>query len=457
MAGKKGMRIGVAVGAQSVVAVVLGKKGGAAARVEFAPGEEAPDGLQRAVRAIQELKAALERAGAGGTTGATVHVALLPPLADVRLVPFPPMRRWEAEAVLGRDVGRYFLGARRPRLVGVRLPTGPGRSGGSGDGALENILAAAAPLALVEILRQAIEEAGWHAASFAAGQGAWAGIPREAGGPRDGSVVAVVAILNGTAHVLRLRGPDVVAVRQVPEGEPATLVAALGGEPGRALVVASPERFREIQEALIPMGWSVAKDPEGWSGAEEAAAARAGEKGLELVPPSVVQERTEKAGRRIRALVSASVVLLLAAAGAQLWGAHRELASLQARRAEIGPEVAPLIAERDSLNELAARARSMRELSESLPMWTRSLVDLAAQLPEDSYLTAFYASGDTVEIEAAGARAGEAIQSLKEAGLFEEVRLQAPVERELQGGETVVERFRLWARLPGRQGGEEGS
>jgi Tfp pilus assembly protein PilN len=90
----------------------------------------------------------------------------------------------------------------------------------------------------------------------------------------------------------------------------------------------------------------------------------------------------------------------------------------------------------------------MEELEASSPVWTRSLVELAAVLPQDTYLTALFASGDTLEIEAAGARAGEAIQALRESGLFAEVRLQGLVERELNEGETVVERFRLWALLP---------
>ena len=47
---------------------------------------------------------------------------------------------------------------------------------------------------------------------------------------------------------------------------------------------------------------------------------------------------------------------------------------------------------------------------------------------------------------------GNTGQILREAGLFEEVRLQGIVEREMEEGETVVERFSLRARLPA--GGE---
>jgi hypothetical protein len=82
-------------------------------------------------------------------------------------------------------------------------------------------------------------------------------------------------------------------------------------------------------------------------------------------------------------------------------------------------------------------------------------VEISALLPDDTYLTAFYASGDTVELEAAGTRAGQAIQILRESGLFEDLRMQGIVEREMNEGETVEERFSLRGRIPaGRNGGD---
>lgn len=175
---------------------------------------------------------------------------------------------------------------------------------------------------------------------------------------------------------------------------------------------------------------------------------------MELVPPTLAGERAEKGKRTAVGLAIAAAVLILASLVAQFWGAHRELGVVQARRASIRSEVAPLLDARDSLAGLQTTVSSLEQLSRSSPVWTRSLVELAALLPQDTYLTGLFASGDTVEIEAAGGKAGEAIKVLSEAGLFEEVRLQGLVERELEEGETVVERFRLWARLP--NGGEGG-
>jgi len=147
-------------------------------------------------------------------------------------------------------------------------------------------------------------------------------------------------------------------------------------------------------------------------------------------------------------MLAGAVVLILASAGAHLWGTHRELAAVQERRAAIRNEVGPLLLARDYLYALTAQVQVLEQLEESAPVWTRSLVELTALLPQDTYLTAFYASGDTVELEAAGLRAGEVIQLLRESGLFEDLRLQGVVERELDEGETVEERFSLRARLP---------
>ena len=452
MAGRNGMRIGIALGDREVVGVVLGKRGAPSAKVSVALGEEGPEVGAELLRAFSELKAALEQASGRSTDGALVYVTLLPPLADARLVSLPPMRESEVEAVLRRDVARYFLGANRPRVVGVRLSKGNGNGAGKQPGAAVPVLAAAAPLGLLEAAQSALGQTGWRGASFSVAHGAWL---ESAWSTKGTPVKAVVSVVGPTAHVLRLEGADPVAVRQVSSADLAAVSAAIGEGPGRVLVLAAPHLFEDLSAAMARSGMTTARDPEGWPGAEEGTARRAATAVLELVPPTLATERREKGKRNAGALAGAAVVLILASLGAQLWGAHRELGVVQERRASIRSEVAPLLSARDSLNGLTTQIRSMEELSRSSPVWARSLVELAALLPENTYLTGFFASGDTVELEAAGAQAGEAIQALREAGLFQEIRLQGLVERELEEGETVVERFKLWARLP-PVGGEGG-
>ena len=452
MAGVRGLQVGIALGARSVVAVVLGRKGAPTARVSGTFGEDDPQLGTELRRAFIELKATLETKGAGTTDGARAQIALLPPLADARLIPFPAMRREEMEAVLSRDVARHFLGAHRPRVVGVLLPGTRGHFPGAPGGTPVPVLAAAAPLTLLEKVRQAVTEAGWRCGSLSAGHGGW----MAAAATMKGSPVhSVVAVVGGTAHLVRLGGGDRGIVRQIPADDPAAVAAALGPSSERALVLAPSGAYDAMQRALAREGWSVSRDPEGWESAEESTAARAGAGGLEVLPPSVKEERRRETRRNASLMGAGAVALLLATAGVHLWGAHRELTSIQQRREEIRTEVGPLLLARDSLSALNARIQALRELEESTPVWTRSLVELTALLPRDTYLTAFYASGDTVELEAAGSRAGEAIQSLRASGLFEDLRLQGIVERELTDGETVSERFTVRGRIPvSKQGGD---
>lgn len=452
MAGRNGTRIGIAVGNREVTGVILGKKGSPIARASLPPDVERLESGAEIRRALSEIKTALEGGVGGSTRGAWAHVAFLPPLADARVVPFPPMRKSEVETVLRRDVARYFLGANRPWVVSVRLPRKGSNAPEEEEGGFRRVLAAAAPLGLLEATRSALFGLGWRMASFTPAHGAWL----DAASFRRGNpVAAVVAVVGDTAHVMRLEGLDPVGVRQVPASEAAAVAQAVGVGPSRVLVLADPPAFQEVSGPLAKAGMTVLRDPDGWPGTGEGTAARAAAKGLELASPAMERERREKGQKTTLSLVGGAILLILASMAAQLWGAHRELSVVQDRRASIQTDVAPLRAARDSLDALATEVRSLEDLARNSPVWTRSLVELTAILPRDTYLTGLFASGDTLEIEAAGAQAGNAIQALREAGLFEEVRLQGLVERELEDGETVVERFRLWARLPGA-GGEVG-
>jgi Tfp pilus assembly protein PilN len=102
---------------------------------------------------------------------------------------------------------------------------------------------------------------------------------------------------------------------------------------------------------------------------------------------------------------------------------------------------------RDSLNQLNERVAKIQELENRSPQWTRALFDLALLLPEDTHLTSLRATADTLIIEASGDRAGEAMQALRRAGSLDDVRMLGAVQRELDDGETSVERFRLRAVL----------
>jgi len=444
--GRRGTKIGLALGEDGAVAVLQGRTW---TQPEDVPGDFRPQnpGLWlELVRVFGALKEALELRAGRSLAGAEVHIALLPPLADGRVLSLPPMRRSEAEAVLARDVGRYFLGAGRGHTVAVM----PGyQMGGGGEvGALpaSRVFAAATSLLFLETIRKAVVEAGWRCGSMSAAHGIWA---QAAGGPGETPAAGLVAVVGETAHVFSMEDSRPSALRRVDARNEEAVVEALGPGVGKVVLLADGARFDAIQRALAQCGWTASPDPEEWKGAAAAAAGRARGGTLEFLPPSVLEERRRAGKRAALGMGFAACVLLVAAAGIHLWGAHREFQGLQERRAAIRAEVTPALQARDSLQALRSRVKALQELRASSPAWTRSLVELSAVLPEDNYLTAFYASGDTVELEAAGTRAADAIQRLRESGLFEDLRLQGIVERELNDGETVEERFSLRGRMPG--------
>lgn len=450
--GGKGRRvkIGIALGGQEATAVVAGGRGTPSATVSGDFRADRPELFGVLCRAFGELREALETRTGRSVAGARVHVALLPPLADARVIPFPPMRQTEAEMVLSRDVTRYFLGATRAQVVSVhRLHGGETSEEGRAD-ASSRVFAAAAPLALLEAIPLALREVGWHCESLSAAQGVWLDAVSDQAGLARG---AVVALVGDVTHVLLLQDGRPTGARKIPARDTEGVLEALGHGPAEALVLAPGAYADVLHRALTPEGWRVSRASEGSRTAEAVTAGRARGGVMELLPPSLKQERRKSRVRAGLGMGIAAVALILASSVMHLWGAHRELRTLQVRRASIQAQVAPALLARDSLHELRDRVQTLRELAALEPLRTRAIVELSALLPEDTYLTAFFASGDTVELEAAGARAAETIQVLRSSGLFRDLRLQGIVERELYGGETVQERFRLRGRIPVSPGG----
>lgn len=434
------VRLGVAIGDDVVVAVVRSGGASQAASVSL-QWPERQDGVAAALAAaFNELAAKLKEATGRELEGARATVALLPPLADARLVPLPPLRPREAEAVIRRDAARHFVGGAVARAVAV-LPT----QAGPGDTDSRPVLAAASPVSTLEAVRAAAAGPGWAVEAIVPAHGAWLAGP-ESGWRGDGAR-AVFAASADTVHVMRLDGDSLVTVRRVPASLAAEVVAAAGPGPGRAIVCGEQGRRESLSRAVAGAGWTLADDAARSRSAAEVAALRAHRSPLELVPPSLTAERWRRSRTLGRRLTAAAVVLLAFAAAIEYWGVRRELDTVRARRAEIHADVAPLLAARDSITGMESKVATIREIEEQAPRWTRALFDLALLLPSDAYLTSIRTRGDTLVIEGSGASAGEAIQALRRSGSLKDFRLEGIVERELEDGSTAVERFRLSARL----------
>jgi hypothetical protein len=421
-----GVRIDIAVGDGHLTALV--RQGTATlATVDVASAEVAA--------AMAEVRRHADAAAGGETTGARARIALMPPLADARLLALPPLRAAEAAAVVRRDAGRHFLGIAAPRVTAVMVPR-------RGSGA--PVLAACASAVLVHDVTAAVRQAGWVVEGVAAAHGAWIAAARRAGAGNT----RIIAVHAGAAHVIHADDGAPVAMRRVPAGAVEEIAAALGAEPAGVAIFA-PERERAALAArLSGGGWQVAHSA---GTAMEVAARHVGESRLHLVTDSVAGERRQQQRRLAVRLAAGAVVMLVAAAGVELWGAQRQLEQVRAERAAIRPQVQPLLAMRDSLDALRLRSGAVEDAARQAPRWTFAIQDLAMLLPEGAHVTRLTATGDTLAIEAEGAGAGAALQALRAAPSLQDARLVGVVERELADGATARERFRITALLAPRR------
>lgn len=409
-------RIGIAVSARGITVTARRADTEHIVTRSF-EGDDVVVGMRGAIRA---LRADLDAAFGVELAGARVDVAMLPPLAEARLVPLPPLRAAEAEAVIRRDASRYFLAVPAPRLVAVdparREPGTPA-------------FAIAASADLVEAIRASILGAGWSCGTITAAHAAWL---QAAGAGAD----RVVAEHDGAAHIVRLDHGAVVELRRLPAADTAAITEAVGA----AAAVRRVGRDTVANTAGPARG--SAADP-----GAVVAARHAGGAGLDIVPATAHAERRSAEQRTAVRLAVAAVVLLVMTAAVEWWGAARELDQLRGRRAEIRAQVGPLLEARDSLDAMSLRTVDVETLAGETPRWTAALFDLAMLLPHESHVTRLYATGDTLIIEGEGVRAGAALQALRSAQSLRDAQLMGTVDRELADGSTTVERFRMRARL----------
>jgi len=426
----RSVRIGIAIGADAITGITPA----AGARVVTVPLAGGGDAQAALNAALQQLRAELEAAAGHPLAGASVYSALMPPLSDVRLVPLPPLRPAEAQAVLQRDAGRYFVAVPAPRVVGVRAAKRTGSAS----------LAAAASEQTVQSLRRAIEAVGWRAAHVAPAAAAWLAAAAQS------SPHAIIAVVDGTAHVIGVDHGVVSALRRVRAGDHDELAAALrelnGGETGTIVIFAHGAEREAVVRLATSLGWTAAGLH---ASAAEAAARFGSDAPITFVTSDFAVVQRARESRVALRLALAAVLLFVAAAAVDLWGTQRALQQTRMRRAAIRAQVQPLLAMRDSVDRLQQSVGDLDSIARGVPRWTGALFDLAMLLPAESYVTRLYATGDTIVIDGVGARAGDALQALRGAGALRDVRLLGAVDRELVDGATAAERFRISARLAG--------
>jgi Tfp pilus assembly protein PilN len=425
-------QIGIALGAEQLTAALSGSS----ARVTIPCALGDTEVVETLARAFQDLRAQLSAASGLALAAVDLNVALLPPLSDARLIGLPPLRKAEAEAVIRRDAARHFVGGHVVRTIAVRTP--PRTQHGA------PVLAAAAASTLIEHVREAAALVGWRVRRIVPAVAAWLSALEQTP-PAGLNTRVCVAQSDDALTVLRIDDAQ-IQLRRLPLQSLNDLPRAAGAGPGRAFIWVDPENRGACERLLAAAEWQV-ESAAGSGKAAAIAAHQAARSALEFIPQSLVLEWAHTQRRLAVRLGVAAALFIVAAATAELWGVQHELTLLREQRARIHKDVIPLLVARDSINTLEQRITQIRTVQTSAPRWTSALFDLSMLLPADTYLRSFHASGDTLVIEATGARAGDAIQALRSAPTFRDVRLRGQVERVLEDGATTTERFSIQARL----------
>jgi hypothetical protein len=346
-----------------------------------------------------------------------LHVALLPPLAEVRILALPSIPADELLPALSRDSARYFPVGAIPQVLQVMpLESGPGASSASS-------LVARADEALVEDILAAVDESGWKVASIIPAAYSWT---RAIATPAEGSA-PVTAVVRSTGREDHLTiGPDGLrALRRIPiaNGTGSPLVAAA------RLLAADDEQARLLaaRHANLPDA-------------------------LSLWPLRVLDSRRRRLLVRARWFAAAAAVILVASAVVEWQQLVRAEIAIAAERADMRTDVERTITRRDSLSANLALLGRVREFEGGSADWLALLGAIEAGLPEDAYLHSMRAFGDTIVLVGDAVRAAPVVTALAQLRELDGVRIDAPIQQQVEDGEVVAERFTIRAERRPRGG-----
>jgi len=430
---RRPVAIGIALGADRLVAALPAPRG--------APGE----GWVRPLGPESDVAAAFgELVDRVGPRAAILHVALLPPLAEVRHLVLPRLGDDVLRRVLRRDAARYFLTGAAPVVVGGD-PL-PGRRRGAGP-----VFAAAAPQAVVDAVVSAAEAVGWSVATIVPAESAWGAAACAIWRELTRGAGTVIVPGQGRTHVLQVRRGRLVGLRRTWGVDAATghLVELVTQSP--VAVLADDATRERIEAGLSGTGVRVLAAPATSDSISDPAivaaryAARA--VGPELLPDALLIARRRRVRRASAVLAACAATLLMGAAGLEYYGLGRELEAIAERRAAIRGGVEDALRVREVLTALDDRLSTLWALETTGPRWSEVLPILAAHLPRDAHLTALRAVGDSILLEGEASSAAAVFDALRAAPGIDGVRADAPIRRKAGAGGASVEQFVVALRL----------
>ena len=384
--------------------------------------------------------------------GGTLAIALLPPLVRLRRLDLPPLTDAETRGVIERGAAKYFTGVREPQVAGIsRVMHRLRRSG--------TVAAAAAPARLVAAVLTAARAAGWSVTAIRPAHAAWIAGARAQWSQLGGELAQLAILRDDSTELLRLEHGAIAGVRQFgsiasrveqlvdaviesSDGSAPLPLLTIGAEAHRSLLVA-PLGERGIQLGDRASKWrAISESPEAMAAAFAHEA-----RDLDLLPQQAHAARDATARRRALQLAAAAMVFLLVGAAAQLWDVRRELAAVQARRAEIRTAVNGASEARTTIESLRRRLTALEPVESDATRWSAVLAQVAAYLPRDAYLVDVRASADSMTLQGIAARAAGVFDRLSRAPSIASVKPAGSIRRDITESGATIERFSLAARL----------
>jgi hypothetical protein len=367
--------------------------------------------------ALSELRAAV------GKARGDLHIALMPPLANVRCLDLPGVSEAEATQIVSRDPSRFLPMRGSPLVVELE---------GSGWRRVSPFLLAATPASIIEAIGDAAQRSGWTLSAVVPAQFAWAASASSAGRSAHRKPNDVVVALASHVDMLRVWKGRVVMDRRIlraPEGVTAQELRAWTAEHQvglheDAMVIASSDEVAMIAARFASRS-----------------------RGPLLLPEScrISVRQRDRRGTMIR-FATAAVLVIIAAALAP-WGLSRERANIAAERVRIRSHVSRALAVRESVAVLNARLATIRSLEDDAPRWSAFVTTLAETLPSDAFLVSLSATGDSLHLEGGATRAAPVFDALARVAAVRSVRPEGPIRQEVSAGGVTSEHFVLAALL----------
>ena len=372
----------------------------------------------------------------------------------MRRLELPPLTDEETRRVIERSAGRYFTDVREPQTVGVVRLTHQLRRTGI-------VVAAAAPARLIDAILGAAHAAGWSVERIVPAHAAWAAGAR-AQWSQLGRESAQLAVLREDAtELVRIEHGAIAATRQfgaastrLDQVVDAVADSGDGSGPLPLLTIGPDHRRDELIAPLRDRGITLGDRAARWRAMSEspeamAAAFAPDARDFDLLPRAAHAVRDHRTRRTAAWLTAAAALLLLVGAAARLWDAKRELAALQAKRAEIRAAVNEVAQARGMIDAIQRRVAALTPLESSATHWSAVLTEVAGHLPRDAYLVTVRGAADTLLVEGLAGRAAGTFEALERAPTIRAVQPAGAIRRDVTADGVPVERFIIAARLAG--------